>query len=142
MNTVESKTETPHGFPQVLQVRAHTLHADVTVESGSTDSAPGPHDYFDAALVACKTLTATWFAKRNKLDLERVEASVERDDREERKGTYRLKVRIAYHGNLTDAERARIHDAVSRCPIHKLMTTTDVVIETEPLEGVSRPAGA
>ena len=140
MNTVESKTETPHGFPQVLQVRAHTLHADVMAPSGGTDSAPGPHDYFDAALVACKTLTATWFAKRNKLDLERVEARVERDDREERKGTYRLKVRIAYHGNLTDEERARLHDAVSRCPIHKLMTTTDVVIETEPLEAVSAPA--
>ena len=140
MNTVESKTETPHAFPQVLHVRAHTLRADVTAESGSTDSAPGPHDYFDAALVACKTLTATWFAKRNKLDLERVEARVERDDREERKGMYRLKVRIAYHGNLTDEERARIHEAVSRCPIHKLMTTTDVVIETEPLAPVSAPA--
>ena len=139
MNTVESKTEAPHGFPQVLQVRAHSLRADVTAESGSTDSAPGPHDYFDAALVACKTLTATWFAKRHKLDLERVEARVERDDREERKGTYRLKLRIAYHGNLTDEERARIYDAVSRCPIHKLMTTTDVVIETEPLEPGSGP---
>ena len=133
MNTVDSETETPNAYPQVLHVRAHTFRADVGAASGSTDSAPGPHDYFDAALVACKTLTATWYARKNKLALERVEAHVERDDREERKGTYRLKVRLAYHGNLKAEERARIHDAVTRCPIHKLMTTTEVVIETEPL---------
>jgi putative redox protein len=133
MNTVDSETETPNAFPQVIHVRTHTLRADVAVSSGSTDSAPGPHDYFDAALVACKTLTATWFAKKNNIDLERVEGHVERDDSEERKGTYRLKVRLAYHGNLTDEERARIHAAVAHCPIHRLMTTSDVVIETAPL---------
>jgi putative redox protein len=132
MSTIDSETEQPNAFPQVLRVRAHVLRADITAPD-STDSAPGPHDYFDAALVACKTLTATWYAKRNKLDLERVEAHVERDASDERKGIYRLKVRLAYHGKLTDEERAKIHDAVSRCPIHKLMTTTDVVIETAPL---------
>jgi putative redox protein len=135
MNTVDSETEIPNAYPQVIQVRAHTLRADVMAPA-STDSAPSPHDYFDAALAACKTLTATWYARRNGIDLERVEAHVERDASEERKGTYRLKVRLAYHGNMTDEQRAKLHDAVSRCPIHRLMTTTDVVIETAPLAEV------
>jgi putative redox protein len=132
MNTVDTETETPNAYPQVMHVRSHTLRADVMAPAG-TDSAPGPHDYFDAALAACKTLTATWYARKHAIALERVEAHIERDESEERKGTYRLKVRLAYHGNMTDEQRAKLHDAVSRCPIHKLMTTTDVVIETAPL---------
>ena len=51
-NTIDCQTERPGEYPQVLRVRAHTLHADVGPDSGSTDSAPGAHDYFDAALAA------------------------------------------------------------------------------------------
>jgi putative redox protein len=126
-------TETPNEFPQVVRVRAHTFRADVLPSSGSTDSAPGPHDYFDASLASCKALTATWYARKNGIPLERVEVHVQRDDTEERSGKYVLRVRLAYHGPLSDEDRARLHKAVSACPIHKLMTTTDVVIETAPL---------
>ncbi len=65
--------------------------------------------------------------------LERVESHVERDDSQERSGKYVLKVRLAFHGPLSDEDKTRLYAAVSRCPIHKLMTTTDVVIETAPL---------
>jgi putative redox protein len=135
----ESRTETPNAFPQVVSVRQHTFRADVAESAGSTDSAPGPHDYFDAALVACKTLTATWYARRNKIALERVEARVERDDSEERGGKYRLKLHLAFHGPMSDEERARIYAAVAKCPVHKLMTTTEVSIETAPLEAGADP---
>src|SRR5207253_2304853 len=120
-------------FPQVLRVRAHTLHADVLSADGGADSAPGPHDYFDAALASCKTLTATWYAKKNGIPLERVESHVERDASREREGTYVLKVRLAFHGPLTDEQRAKLYAVAGKCPLHKLMTTTDVVIETAPL---------
>jgi putative redox protein len=130
---IDCETERPNEYPQVLHVRAHTLHADVGAAEGSTDSAPGPHDYFDAALASCKALTATWYAKRNGIPLERVESHVEHDDSQERKGVYVLKVKIAFYGPLTEEQRAKLHDVVSRCPIHKLMTTTDVRIETAPL---------
>lgn len=130
---IDCETERPNEYPQKLTIRAHTLHADVGVAEGSTDSAPGPHDYFDAALAACKTLTATWYAKRNNIPLERVESHVERDDEKEREGTYVLKVRLAFHGPMTDEQRAKLYSVVSRCPIHKLMTTTEVEIRTEPL---------
>jgi putative redox protein len=131
---IDCETENPSTFPQVIHVRNHTFRADVSVADGSQDSAPAPHDYFDAALAACKTLTATWYAKNKGIALERVEAHVERDDKEERAGKYVLKVRLALHGKMTEEERAKIHAAVGRCPIHKLMTTADVVIETAPLE--------
>jgi putative redox protein len=130
----DCETERPNEFRQVLHVRQHVFNADVAPPTGSTDSAPGPHDYFNAALAACKTLTATWYARKNNMPLERVEAHVESDDSKEREGVYTLKVKLAFHGPLTPEQRTRLYNAVARCPVHKLMTTTDVVIETAPLE--------
>ena len=131
---IHGETEVPNSFPQVLRIRKHTFRTDVSESVGSTDSAPGAHDYFDAALVACKTLTATWYARKNQIPLERVVVDIERDDTEERKGKYVLKVRLAFHGPLSSEQRQKIYNAISACPIHKLMTTSDVVIETAPLD--------
>lgn len=129
MVITESKNETPNGWPQIVTVRKHTLRADEPVES--TDSAPSPHDYFDVALASCKALTATWYAKHKNIPLESVETHVERDDSQERAGKYVLRVRVTFHGDkLTDEDRTRLAAAVGKCPIHKLMTTTEVVIET------------
>jgi putative redox protein len=129
--TTECVTETAGQYPQLLRIRSHELRADLTVAGGSTDSAPGPHDYFDAALASCKTLTALWYAKKNGIPLERADARVTRDASEERKGTYKLLVELTFHGpELSADDRTRLYAAVARCPIHKLMTTTEVVIET------------
>jgi len=130
MMKTDCETERPGEFPQVLRVRSHAFRADVLSDSGGHDEAPGPHDYFDAALASCKALTATWYAKHNGIPLERVETHVERDDSDERKGT-----RVAFHGPMTGEQREKLYAAVSRCPVHKLMTTTEVVIETEALAG-------
>ena len=129
MNRVDCETEHPHDYPVTVRTRSHVLHADVSVEDGSTDSAPGPHDLFDAALAACRATTAMWYAKRKGIPLERVETHVERDDADERKGVYRLRVQSVFHGALTDAQRAALAAAVAKCPISKLMTTADVQIE-------------
>ena len=131
--TIESKTDQPPAFAQRMHVRAHTLLADVSQELGGSDAGPSPHDYFDASLAACKTLTAHWYAKRSGIALDSVEVRIERDDAQERAGIYKLNVHLTYHGALSDAERHKLHAAVSRCPVHKLMTSSEVVIETAPL---------
>ena len=112
MNIVESKTTQPNAYPQTVTVRKHSLSAD----HSENDTAPGPHDYFDIALATCKTITATWYAKRNGIPLERVESHVERDDSDERKGVYKLKVRVTFFGPLTDEQRATLYRAISACP--------------------------
>jgi putative redox protein len=132
MNTVIVETKTPGEYPQVVHVRNHELAADVGPDSGSTDSAPGAHDYFDIALATCKALTAVWYAKRKNIPLERVESHVESDNGKEREGIYKMKVRLTFHGPLTDEQRAVMHRALAACPVHKLMTTADVQIETVP----------
>jgi putative redox protein len=133
MSTIEATTEAAGEFRQTIRIRAHELHADVDEQTGGHDSAPGAHDYFDAALAACKAFTATLFARRHGIPLERVESSVDRDDSGEQAGAYKLRVRLAFHGSLTAEQRARLYAAVARCPIHKLMTTSEVVIEIAPV---------
>ena len=130
---IYGETEVPNSFRQLIRIRKHTIATDVSESLGSSDSAPGAHDYFDAALAACKTLTSTWYARKNQIPLERVEVDIERDDTEERKGKYVLKVRLGFHGPLSSEQRSRLYNAVSACPVHKLMTTSEVVIETAPL---------
>ncbi len=132
--SIAARTAESGKFRQVLEVDGHTLHADVSPALGGEGSAPGPHDLFDASLAACKALTAHWYAKKNGIALERVETKVERDDTKERQGTYVLRVRIAFFGALSDAEKRKLYDVVTRCPVHKLMTTSTVEIETAPLE--------
>ena len=128
MNIVRSATVTPNEFPQRIEVRKYTLAADVEAH----DTAPNPHDYFDTALATCKSLTAHWYAERHKIPLERVETQVERDDTGERTGLYKLRVTVTFHGPMTEEQRAALHRAIAACPIHKLMTTTEVAIEMVP----------
>jgi putative redox protein len=134
MSAIDCATEQAGTYRARISVRAHEIHSDVAPATGGEDSGPGPHDLFDASLSACKVATAVWYAKKNGIPLERAECHIESDASEERAGKYKLSVRLAFHGPLlTDEQRQRLYTAVARCPIHKLMTTTDVVVETAPL---------
>ena len=130
MNVITSSTIRAGEYPHTLATRAHTFATDISVADGGSDSAPGPHDYFDGALAACKAVTAMWYAKRHAIPLERIECRVERDDAEEKRGSYTLRVSIAFIGSLSDGQRAALQRAADSCPIAKLMTTADIKIET------------
>jgi putative redox protein len=131
MTAIDLTTDRAGEYPQTIRVRTHVFAADASVASGGTDSAPGPHDYFDSALAACKAITAMWVAKKNSIPLERVAVHVESDNTKERDGVYKLGVRVELIGaQMSPEQHARIHRAIAQCPIHKLMTTTDVQIET------------
>lgn len=129
-NIVECASIDAGAYPQELRTRSHVFRADVGRESGSADSAPSPHDYFDAALASCKALTAIWYARRHGIPLERVATRVERDDHSERQGQYRLRVHVDFQGPLTQDQRALLRRAADNCPIHKLMTRAEIAIET------------
>lgn len=131
--SIQSQTEQSGVFRQVLHVGSHTFHADIPPALGGQASAPDPHDYFDASLASCKALTAAWYAKKHGMALERVEVQVERDNTRERQGTYSLRVKLAFHGALSEEEKQRLHAAVAQCPVHKLMTSATIEIVTEPL---------
>jgi putative redox protein len=123
------------GLLQRISIGPHTLHSDVSVELGGTGSAPEPHDLFDAALGACKALTLALYAKQRGLPLESLDVKLSRDDSQERQGVYRLDVELTLHGALDDAQRQQLLRIADKCPIHKLMTSSEVQVSTQLSEG-------
>jgi putative redox protein len=132
MTTIDSQTLRAGEYPNTVRVRHHSFTSDVGAATGGQDIGPGPHDLFDSALATCKAMTAMWYARRHGIPLERVESHVESDDSQERAGVYRMRVRVELFGPMTDDQRAQVHRAIAACPIHKLMTTSEVQIEVEP----------
>ena len=122
-------------FRHSLNIDNHELFTDLPKSLGGDDTAPSPHDYFDAALASCKALTLKLYAQRKGIPLTGVTVEVTRDDSEEQKGKYHLNVKLTLKGVLTDEQRDELHRVADRCPVHKLMTTADVTIETKLSEG-------
>ncbi|UZE30594.1 OsmC family protein [Pseudomonas asplenii] len=133
--TITINTESHEGFRHSVQIDDHQLFTDVPKTLGGEGSAPDPHDYFDAALGACKALTLKLYAQKKGIPLTGVTVEVKRDNSQEQKGKYGLQVKLTLKGVLSDAQRDELHKVADRCPIHKLMTTSEVSIETLLAEG-------
>lgn len=118
----------------VVQVRGHRFTVDELPAVGGDDLGPTPHDLYDAALGACKALTMLWYANRKQIPLDDIAVTVERDDAEERSGTYRLRTTLRLSGALSAAQRAELLNVAGKCPVHRLMTQVTTEIATELAE--------
>jgi putative redox protein len=114
-----------------VTVRHHSFVVDEPVTNGGEDAGPSPHELYDSALGACKALTVLWYANRKHIALEDIEASVERDDSEEKQGIYRLVVTLKLTGAITDEQRQELLNVASKCPVHRLMAQARTEIRTE-----------
>jgi putative redox protein len=72
----------------------------------------------------------TLYARRKGYPLMSVDVDVERDDSDEKRGVYRLKAILKLTGDLTTEQREDLLSVAGRCPVHKLMTSTDVQVST------------
>ncbi|AOE78561.1 MULTISPECIES: OsmC family protein [Pseudomonas] len=122
-------------FRHSLNIDNHELFTDLPKSLGGDDSAPSPHDYFDAALASCKALTLKLYAQKKDIPLTGVTVEVTHDAAEEQKGKYTLNVKLTLKGVLTDEQRDELHRVADRCPVHKLMTTAEISIDTQLSEG-------
>lgn len=109
----------------------HTLFADVANALGGDDSAPDPHDIFDASLAACKAITLLMYANRKQLALDWVDVEIHRDNARETQGQYQLNVSLKLIGNLTATEKQQLLNIADKCPIHKLMTAATIEVCTK-----------
>lgn len=114
----------------IVHVRNHLVPADVSPEEGGADAGPSPHDLYDAALSSCKALTVLWYAKRKNIPVDDIQVTTTRDDSEERKGVYRLAVKLHLTGDLSEAQRAELLSVAEKCPVHKLMTAVSTEVTT------------
>lgn len=139
-NSITIQSQANHRHRQRVEFdRFEDLFVDVPAAYGGDESAPDPHDYFDLALGACKAITAQMYARRKQWPLEAISVVVHRDDSQERHGHYRLEVEMTFHGIVAPDQIARLETLSARCPIHRLMTTSNVEVVTRSTSG--RPPG-
>ena len=129
--SIAIKRKSPSAMAQTISIRGHELLADEGTSNGGEDSGPTPHDFYDAALGACKALTVLWYARKKEIPVDDVQTVVERDDSGERAGVYKLTARMKISGALTDTQLAELLAVAKKCPVHKLMTTVTTEIDTE-----------
>src|SRR6185295_8162181 len=113
--TIEVVRDRSRKMKHTVHVRQHAFSVDEPASNGGEDLGVTPHDVYDSALGACKALTTLWYARRKQIPVEDIRVTVERDDADERSGTYRLRVTIKLTGALTDAQRQELLNVASKC---------------------------
>jgi len=132
--TIQVVRDRTRKMKHTVTVRQHTFTIDEPEANGGEDLGVTAHELYDSALGACKALTVLWYARRKQIPLDDIQVAVERDDSQERQGSYKLKVVMSLTGDLTDAQRHELLTVAGKCPLHKLMTqvTTEVTTELAP----------
>jgi putative redox protein len=130
MPTLHLETTEDGTLRQCIDIGPHQLFADMNTLAGGQDSAPDPHDLFDASLAACKALTLMLYAKQHNIPLQRVSIDLQRDTSQERAKIYALDVGLQLIGALSENERQKLLIIADKCPIHKLMNQATINIHT------------
>ena len=129
--SIAIKRKNSSSIAQTITIRGHELTADEDASSRGETADPTPHDFYDAALGACKALTVLWYARKKGIPVDDVQTVIERDGSGERAGVYKLTARMKISGALTDDQLVELLAVAKKCPIHKLMTTVSTEIDTE-----------
>lgn len=108
-------------FQVKVTVGGTSFLADEPPEVGGLGSGPTPFEILSAALAACTAMTASRFAARKGLALERVtvEASHSRRNGEGPADLFTRQLR--FEGRLSVADRQALLESASRCPVHKAL---------------------
>jgi uncharacterized OsmC-like protein len=133
------KAELQGSFRTELTIGSHRLIADEPRSAGGNDEGPNPYDLLASALATCTAMTLHFYAKREKLALDRVEVIVANErihakdcaDCESDSGyVHRFDVRLKVSGDLTDEQRQKLLQIAQRCPVYKTLTNEIKVYET------------
>lgn len=124
--------ETGAGKFQVRVVTPSTAFlADEPVSVGGLDSGPSPYDLLSAGLGACTAMTCRLYAEGKKWPLVQVVVEVGHAARTASEPD-RFVRKIAFQGDLDEAQHVRLLEIADRCPVHRTLTE-NAVVETERL---------
>lgn len=121
-------------FRHSVNINNHELFTDLPKSLGGDDSAPSPR-LFRCSPGLVQGADRQTVCPEKDIPLTGVTVEVTHDSTEEQKGRYTLNVKLTLKGVLTDEQREELHRVADRCPVHKLMTTAEVTIETTLSEG-------
>jgi putative redox protein len=126
-------------FTTTIQTKKHDFIADEPENVGGDDFGPSPYDFLSAGLAACTVMTLKLYAERKKWDLQEVYAYITYSkkhsddlmlDTDKPSRIDHLQKKLKFVGNLDDAQKAKLKEIASKCPVHKTLTT-ETIIETD-----------
>lgn len=129
MSTVTA--ELTSGLAVAITNGSHTWRADEPIDLGGTDSGPNPYEILLGAVASCTCITVAMYARRKEIRLDAVEVSYEHDrihaddcadcegDPDAAGRLDRIRGRVRIVGDMTDAQRERLGDIATRCPVHR-----------------------
>jgi putative redox protein len=118
-------------FATDIRVAGFELKADQPADvEGGSGSGPNPFAYLYAALASCVLHTVRMYAARKQMPLERVELELTPTRRSDHTlESVDLRLRLV-GDDLSDDDRAKLHDVAGRCPVHRTLEGGGVSISS------------
>ena len=113
----------------------HTWKADEPLEKEGEDTGPSPYELLLGSLAACTLITLQLYARHKGITLQRVSARYEHEKQDDLDDDGRKKVvdvltsHVEIGGEFTEAQRERLAQIVSRCPVHKTIENGSRVVD-------------
>jgi putative redox protein len=117
-------------YLEIVSIGPHVLQADEAMEAGGSDAGPDPYELLLSALGACTSITVRMYADRKNWPLQavRVGLSYARSHAEDCavcdaqiETPERIEMEISLEGALSEAQRSRLMEIASRCPVHRTL---------------------
>jgi len=127
-----------NGFKTHIETRDLSIIADEPLDEGGGNAGPTPIELLLGALGACAAITARMYAQRKGWALEGVEINVSTE--RFKAGEYagyagtanfinEFRQMITFKGDLTDDQRTRLLEIAGKCPVHRILTEDNIMIE-------------
>jgi protein-disulfide isomerase/uncharacterized OsmC-like protein len=97
-----------------IVVGPHSFIGDLPPFEDGSDAGPSPYDLLLASLGACTAMTVKWAAEKEHIPVGKVSVRLSQS-RTPTGHLFRRSVEV--EGDITEAQRARLHHAAERCPL-------------------------
>ena len=122
-------TETGTGtYTNDVTVGRHRFQSDEPTDLGGDDRGPNPYDLLCAALGSCTSMTVRMYAERKGWAVGQISVDVDHDRVD---GEDVFTRRISLLGDLDDAQRARLVEIATRCPVHRSLERSATITTEE-----------
>lgn len=127
------------GFAVEVTARQHRWRADEPPAIGGSDTGPTPYDLLLGALGACTAMTMRMVATRENINVDSIAIALGHDRNHARDCDHcsepsarieAIQRRIKIVGEMSEAQRQRLTDVASKCPVHRTLTGTVHIHDT------------
>jgi len=128
---------TGQGYKTEIMANGFGIIADEPVAIGGTNTGPTPYDLLASALGTCTSMTLRMYADRKGLNVESISTEVKHskvhaqdcEDCEQKNNKVdQFQRSITIKGDLTKAQRERMLQIADRCPVHRTLESSSVIV--------------